>query len=243
MRALLWLLVLAGSAWGADPGNILDKLGDEDFEVREAASAKLATYPAEWVKTFMLLAVQQDDPEVAYRLKLAAKQVYINTVITKSKEWRTLHGCFPFGGDHTNVFQVEERGADQNPSRVTTYITSGYLVLWVDDSVKPWIHSRDFIMECSDGVYWSDIKVAAGDTYTLSLRRYKDPESVAKDCTYVDDANKDFETVEVKVTAVWKDPRLVPWMEEDKIISSQWAAFRNRLEEEEQTTPDAAARH
>lgn len=240
---VLWLLLLVGSAWGAEPASIVDRLGDDDFEIREAASAALARYPAEWARTFMLLAAQQDDPEVSYRLRLAAKAIFINTTVVKSVEWRTLHGCFPFGGDPTNVFQIEELGSDQSPNRRCTYVSTVYLVLWVDDSVKDKVHSRDVITSFSDGVYGSDIKVAAEDEYTLHIQRYKDPESVAKDTTYVDVANTAYDPVEVRVKAIWKDPRLVSWLDEDKLINTQWEAFRNRLEEEAQTTPDAAARH
>lgn len=244
MKALLLCLVLAGSAWGTETDDIIARFDDEDFDVREAATAALSHYSLEWAKTFLARAAKEETPEIAYRLRLAAKQIYFNESISKSREWLTLHGCLPFGGDPTNLYNIEDRDASQGgPNRVTTYVDCGYLVLWIDDSAKDQIKSRDLVMTCTEGLSWGDIKVEAGKEYQLSLRRYKDPESVGKDASYIDNGNKDFDTKEVTVKAIWKDPRQVPWMDEDAIIQSQWRKFCARLEEEEQNPPEAAAKH
>lgn len=241
---LLCLILLAGSVEGAEPDSIIAQFDNDDFDIREAASEALGRYPLDWAKRFMAMSAKEDNPEIAYRLRLAARQIFFNQVTAKSREWRTLHGCLPFGGDHTNIFKVEDHdGANGTPNRVCTFVDSGYLVLWVDDSVKDKIHSRDLVMSCTEGVYWGDIKVEAEKEYTLSLRRYKEPESVARDTTYVDVGNTDYTVVEVKVTAVWKDPRTVTWMDEESIIQAKWKQYCLELEEEEQKPPEAAAQH
>lgn len=225
------------SAAASEMDDLVGKLASEDFDTREQATSKLAAYPEEYAKKFLDMSHKAEDPEVAYRLRVAAKAVYTNRVVVKSNEFRYIHGEIGIIGQYMNIYDVDTYMRDGEVAQRFVCSGAGYFVNIINDGAKEKIHDRDVIMSMKgiDGTWVSiyDMQVMADAEYDFTLRRYKDPESVGNNSQgYIDNTNKDFEEITVRVKAGWKEDKFVDHVKEFTLIERSWNAFWTAYEKD-----------
>jgi hypothetical protein len=100
MRVILLFVLCASCA--ASEVELIPKLADDDFDERERVTEALSTYPAEYAKKFIIQSYSEPEPEIAWRLRVAAKHIFERKILTQDDRWKRLHGWL--GIETTNVY-------------------------------------------------------------------------------------------------------------------------------------------
>lgn len=222
MKTLAILLCfVTGMALGSEMDDLVVQLGNDDFEIREKATAKLSDYPEEFVKKFLDMAQKENDPEIRYRLHVVAKHVFIRKVVSQSDDWLFLHGTLGIEITRQNICKIEidpNTNVRQWVNYETVFIIDFCKDEIVGDNIKQW----DRIMSIED-VTLDQIKVKPGKEYKITLRRYKNVEKIQN--AQMDLEDKEYEEKEVKIKAVEKEAKFVDPADEFRISETQWLAY------------------
>lgn len=108
--ALLYALLMP-ACLAFDLNSAIHQLGDEDFEVRQAATTAIAKgWHRDSIETLLTLAEKADDPEVASRLRQACRLIYDREVTSMTDRWLELHGKLPFSAEYRYNWLATMRG-------------------------------------------------------------------------------------------------------------------------------------
>lgn len=214
MKIFLVLLFLASSLFAADIdiNALVSQLGNDDFDMREQAQAKLAELPIEYASKFISRSKVEEDPEIQWRLRNVAKGIVLRRLIYPSVKWRTLHGTLGVTGASVWTRYGEPLGF----IAAATDIESD-----AHEKVKQYdvITAVDTEMGSVN-----DMTFTADEVYTVKIRRYKNTNFISEQ-SKIDPDDKDFEDLEVKIKAGWKDHREVSRKAEEIIIEKLWDEF------------------
>jgi len=228
--ALVCLPLLAADE---DLSVLMEKLGNESFEVREDATSKLINYPLEYAGTFLDMAKEAKDPEVQYRLGVIAREIFFQRVVRTDRRWKVELGCFTFDYN-PYIFPRPKEGVFYNIRRFLGYGVECLLV-WKPGSG---IRKYDLIMKI-DGV---DIKgmelshvIEAGREYVLTIRRYTDEDlkKIEEDYSISAD-DKNYTEMDVKVVAGWKSVSQLTYDETEYCIQLEEMLWNGFLEQRKQ---------
>lgn len=226
-------IVLAFVAKGATIEEQLPDLlvlcDNDDFDVREKAVTQLAQYPAEYVDKFLKMADDEKNPEVQYRLRMAARGIFDRRVGNKDDRWLLFHGTLCLSGELLWVTK-EDWNADF-PYYHRECSVLGLLVSYVDDLYGPCkdkIKQLDIITSI-DGSGINPINVKAGSDYVVHIRRYKDLKYLEEHNSINPDAtDKDFDELTVTVTAAWQERRFLNENAEADLMDKLWFEYLDR---------------
>lgn len=237
LLALLLLAICCSAFAEDDTDNLIKQLGDNEFDLREKATAKLSQYPEEYIEKFLNLAKDSTDPEIAYRLHLAAESVFIQKVLPKTDDWRKLYGSLGLEIFYATVYN--KRYSAETPGEPGhMYYEYDRAVLGVscvdpDSSCKGKINDFDVIVAIDElnlldfynGCYAvTPNTVIADKEYTVTLRRYKDTSSI-HDNRQIPGNEVESEALTVKVKAGWKDEQFVDQNKKEEIIKRHWRNY------------------
>lgn len=98
LKSLLAICFLAMTARSCSAGSTIEeaikaaipRLCVDDFDQREAATEELASLPAEACNVLLDMALEQQEPEARWRLRVAAVRVFDRTMLAKDKNWRMM---------------------------------------------------------------------------------------------------------------------------------------------------------
>lgn len=182
---------------GLDP--LIKKLGDEDFDVREKATAAIldrlcwvsADYIAHWSKDW-----EKEDPEIADRLKQIVGALFERDVLIKDDHWQRLHGRLEFEHDSCYntpwVVTSSWGGCDQSIHRWD-------IVTAIDDKEPPRENWGQVDLTTDEG--WGLFK--AGQEYDLKILRPSNIEQI-RSRGYIS-GNDSFDEIHVKAKAVYNE--------------------------------------
>lgn len=207
---------------GAELDDLVKLLTSEDFDVRQTATEKLGNFPPEYAKTYLQMSVKEKDPEVRYRLRLAAEMVYLNKHLDKNAEWRKLNGTMPFNGARW----YSQTGNTTLYGMVHEYVCKGFVVTYVDETADKILKPGDVITEC-DKVKPDDLPCGiAEEEYELSIRRYTDQtvvdEVITKHAPPEEGAHTE---IKIKVKGVWKPEYERSAKQQFELYDRLWKAF------------------
>lgn len=233
MKTLLCCIIacLSLAAFAGTPEEDLPKLliqcDSEDFDVREQATFKLGQFPAEYVEKFLTMAETEQNPEVGYRLKYAARLIFEKKIGSKDDRWRYFHGTLELTGQLVWVTKETHLDADF-PYYHTECEVLGMLVSWVNDVDGPGkdkIRQSDLILSI-EGSSLNPINVKADGEYVVHIRRYKSLKYIEDHNTIDPNATeKDYDEFTVTVTASWLDRRFINEYAEQDLMTKLWLEY------------------
>jgi hypothetical protein len=189
------------------PDDLLLRLDHEEWSVRQAATEELAEYPLEWAGLLLKMAATEENAELQYRFRLAAKAIYYRRVVYMMTEYRR-----QFGTLDVNAAYVYRTESDTIVKKALRYMgfqrPIGYMVTKITDNgvSSGKLLLGDVIVEIEgpnhNGLGRFDDFVADSD-YELTIRRYKNIEKLRQRGTFTDE--EEFMTVKVTIRAGWSD--------------------------------------
>jgi hypothetical protein len=230
--ALLVLLVLIcapflSQAEEKDATTLIDKLTHDDFEIREAASRELESFPREFAARFLILSVAEATPaEAGERLAAAARIIFTEKIAPQDERWRRQHANLGITFDRQ--YNVERYQPGGRP-RVLT----GLCVNWIDEvgpchgKLKRW----DVIMQIDGAsVRENDIDTAilAEAEHELTIYRYHDPE-VARNRDFIDPNDTNYDVLKIKVRADWSEAKYFNSAASRKLLAAMWFEYRDTV--------------
>lgn len=230
MYKVLALLLLCGSISAATLEEDVWKLADENYDVREAATAKLIDYPLEYVNIFLAMSVGvKVDPEVQWRLRTAARLCYHKHVTMKSRDFLREIAELDFEAylRYLNIEEVRREITDPNTGQihvVIDHVQTGP-VAWVVTAAwgENGLKFNDCIMKVNGEDHNTHQGWMAGKTYELQVRRFKIPEDSDLPS---DTSDLEFEDLKVTYTVGTKDKSFWNWDRLDIILDSAWARYK-----------------
>lgn len=106
IKIMLTLLALYTTTIHAeDLKDLISKLGDDSYEVREYTSKILSSYPKEYIPTFLKLTefFRSYDPEIERRLGFISYNIFINKVLPEDVRYKRLVGTLKiYTSNHFN---------------------------------------------------------------------------------------------------------------------------------------------
>jgi hypothetical protein len=216
---------------------VIQRLTDDDFEVREAASRELESFPKEFAARFLnLSSAANTDQEAGERLVAAARYIFEHQIATADERWRRLYGHA--GLSYERVYNEERY---QPTARLRSLI--GLAVSWVDErgpsagKLKRW----DVITHI-DGVSVRerdiDTALLAAGEHELTLWRYRESDAIGTR-DFIDPYDTDFEVLKVKLIAGWKDAEQVSQSKRADLLARLWQDYRRERESDPRGTPVA----
>ncbi len=219
MRYLLPIILFFTSSCFALDEQLIDKLDNEDFDVRRTAVIELIkNSTSDDVEAYLKRSSVEDRPEVAYRLRIVAVAVFTRDVTLNSQAWLKLHGTLPFIGQQGTYWVLETKGQIQAQVNYDHFIIS-----WTGE---PQFLSWDVIV-CIDGKTvkdWSQTSFAEGQIYQLTVHRYHSTAKLEQGFSPSQDKD-DYDEVVLPIKAVAKDQRLINPKDEESIIRDGWIRY------------------
>ena len=222
MRALLIACLFCAPLLASEPLEVLvERLGHEEFEVREDASGALVDdFPGDNVEKYLDLAERYKSRlEVSMRLRRAAKELFLRKVLPARAEYRRIMGVIGFSySTQYNGYTVYKEGVPRENKYYPNYkskpmgirVDSVWMCGPADGKLRKW----DVIVRV-DGKSYKDFispalakhgPVEAGREYELTIRRYKEIEKIEKrgrgEILFREDA---YELLTIKVVAGTKE--------------------------------------
>lgn len=206
---------------------IIDKLGDNDFDVREDALEKLGSLSAKYSRAFLRRGEKlKDDPEIRERLFIAAKKIFESKIGGTDERWLQLWGTL--GISYRLLYTYEYDDNWQRPRE-----PMGLIITWVDKegaSDGP-LNRWDLITEIDGVAVAKDIlseRVRAGAGYALTVKRYTHIDTIG-DTGYIDPTDNDFKVLQIKINAGWKAQSEVDQSVAYALMESMWKEFLRDL--------------
>jgi hypothetical protein len=241
MKTILIFLLCTASLFAQESlDDLVKKLGNDDFDVRVETTKKLGAYPSEFAKKFIEIASMSDDPEIAHRLRQAARFVFESKIGSQNDEWLLMHGSFCLEGHEVSQIKPPEKkeGEEPPPEGSEGYYGYGYNTVSVGIYVN-WVYeggssdgkiTRWDIIEEVEGLTLNDIlyhqkNIKVGQEYKFRFRRYKEAGEILKDDGYVNPEIK-YEIMTVTLKAGYKNANPD---EEQKLMDKLWAAWSKDL--------------
>jgi len=225
MKILAIIALFISSVLASELDDTIILLGNEEFEIREKASEKLNLYPEEYAKKFLDMSNDAKDPEIRYRLRGAAKQVFARTIVSKTDEWLLLHGDLGLEFNRASSYR-QEVDAENNTTNVyeTIFIVNFMNSEIVGDKIKQWdvIKSIQGI-DLQQSGYDTTVKAKMGVEYEVVIHRYKKTDGIENG--QFDPTDKEFEEIKIKLKVGVKDERFVNPLDEMRIIDCEWKKF------------------
>lgn len=203
-----------GSEDPKDMPDLLLKLNDEEFSVRDAATHKLEEYPLEYATRFLVMAQTEKAPEVQMRLEVIARRIVVLQLVRKDDKWRTL-----MAETGLNTCYWVGRGE-----------LEGLRVIEVTAPASDKLNKNDLIVAVNRKGITFPISswVKVDEEVELTVRRYKNPDGVEQGDT-------DFITLSIKIKAVERkrfDRRLDEQAEQRQ--EEIWRDWKKRFDAEHQ---------
>lgn len=233
MKTLILILLFCFSmAKAEDLSAVVDKLGDDDFEIRQQATEALSKYPLAHADYFLDLSktFKDTDPEIAYRLELVAKTIFYRTEFEANTDIRKLRATLEIQFDPFYVNTKDQTILDLLQNNWPRCLVIKF-VDWFGvskDKLKCW----DIITLIDGKLYEQMPNFGYGifeidKEVELTVIRFKDTEKIEKRGYIVLDEDE-HEIVKVKVTPiVQKDIRLIDMERVNKILDSGWQQYYN----------------
>jgi hypothetical protein len=198
-------------------------LGDDDYDVREAATDRLGNCPAGYARVLLKLSdAVNSDLEVKNRLKQSARMVFERKIGAKDDRWLALHGTLGISYQaHYSAARNEETSRERE--------AIGMAVTWIENSgpSEQKLQVWDVITEV-DGVNAAnrdlDQMVKPGKEYELTVLRYEDTKSISER-DYIDSADSNFKKLKIKVAAGWRKSDAVDQEFAKSLMESLWVDF------------------
>lgn len=219
------LILISNMAFcGEKLNSLLEQLDNEDYDVREMATLRLSTFPAEYARRFIKLSYTSD-AEVRHRLQMIAKEIFYNNVMTKDDRYKRVFGSIGF--DYID-FAFNEGPAD------TTVYGAFVKNVYLQECADGILQECDLICEI-DGISVAHFRrqhdvqyglVIPGQEYVLSIRRYADITAIRERGGPTGDDK--YEIKKVKIIAGKKKQDQVnkdAWEQLQKLSNEQWEAF------------------
>lgn len=217
----------------ADMNELIVNLGDQEFDVRDRATRKLSDLTPEYIKIFLDKAKEEKDPEVAYRFRVIAEEIFEKKLLRTYKEYRQMFGCFDCTMDRQFIVKTVEETVD-DPTLVERirryfrrdYTYAGVTIEWIPDgsTLNGKCQRWDFV-ESIAGLARIEDSPLADEEYEFTIRRYKDPSKMKTEEGFFDGDNKDYETLKVKVKAGWKPESQISPLDEMKLKQKLWHEY------------------
>jgi hypothetical protein len=208
-----FLLCAALGAQDAPQGlsALMERLDDEDFNVREKASGELSDYPEEYVEKFLLMSREQaEHPEVWSRLKRAAKDVFHKTTILKDDYYLRMMGDVGFSQAYFFRWATKDDTWSTVKKFLGMYEPVGFVIRGVNPAgpAAGKLQDGDIVMKVDGRKPWEKydnpgIWVLAGKPVTLTVRRYAQPKDAISNG--IEEGNRDYVQFEVVIVGGWKD--------------------------------------
>ena len=221
----LWILLFCTSACSTELIPLINQLGYEDFEVREAATAELAKLPKEYAYILRKLAesYRKDDLEIAMRLEEASEKIFINEILYKNKRWRHLIGFIGIDSKLLYEWHYREEGDAQQTEeglRVT-------FVHWEGPAYEK-LENEDVIIKINDKIVKKYVEDLQGSgffeydtTIKFTVKRYKD-----KDRAFNEDyTDNEFTLLDIKVPVIHGKPSQLNEYALQRAYKEIWAEF------------------
>jgi hypothetical protein len=230
MRCLL-LLLLSLSTIAEEPCPLEKQIGEDDFEIREAATQKLSELPEDklqWLIDRHMATLKNH--EVSTRFYIAAEKVFYKTTLFKRVEYRAFRATI---GVDTVSCWIKQISYSSPFSGIETKSNGMECVKFINDDspCKDFLKIGDIIESITkeDGTQAppNETNLLAGEEIEITIRRYAEPEKAFIDGDFgyrtFDEANMDFKTSKHKIVVAWS---LVYSKESDEEIRlRQWRIF------------------
>lgn len=218
MRALVLLLFFSVCVASESPS--VSQLADDDFDKREEVTEQLSQLPEEYASKFLRQSCEEGDPEIRYRLRIVAYNIFLRTILRRDDRWRRLHGWL---GMELSVHYDHNSPESQNMRG--SYKVDGFHIDWIGidtpaDCGK--ISTGDIILQVNGmdiadltdtknyGYGWEKL----GDTFKLKVMHFVEG---------IDSI------VEVTVTAVETPEYKVNFVSDEELYHELWDGFRQRV--------------
>jgi hypothetical protein len=200
---------------------VIRLLGSEDFEVRCAATNKLSLFGEEYIEKFLRLSKEQDDPEIAERLRMAARRIFEAKVAVRDERWLKLYG--DLGVEFNSLYNYSSTDGSEAPKTYVSFVA-------YDGDAENKVKHCDLVLEVNGeklGEHGECQSPLAGREYVVKLRRYKNTEHLANTMT-IDQDDKDYEDLTVSIKVGWKEERFISKDEKESLLLSLWAEFNDK---------------
>lgn len=221
MKMLILALLVSFSASASELETLLARLEADDFDVRETATLELGQYPTEYAKKFLDMSRSAKDSEIAYRLLVASRLVFENTIMISDPRWLRLYGTLEADGDMHWVYVQQQPEAE-----VYGYNVSGILINFiVTDGVSDnKLYAWDFVVAINGKQEFNPMPIEAGKEYEVTVHRYSDVEKIKTDGLN-SNSNLEFKELKVKITAGWKEERFVDQSAKENVREITWREY------------------
>lgn len=230
MKSLILILILiAPSCFAESINDLILKLNNDDFEIREQASEELSNYPKDYAFIFKRLAESfQSEPEIAVRLLEASKAVFFKTILEEDIRWKQ------FAADSG----MEMRDITSWMSRIDseqkeyTLIFAALHVYWVDDEGTAFnkVKEGDYIIKINNidlaNRYAQSFSIfnnfEVGKEVELTLRTYKNSQEAEESETYDTSPHED-RVVKIKIRR--KADNKINWKDGSRLVLTIYDDF------------------
>lgn len=210
MKILVLLVLLAFNAVAQEPLAPIERLEDDDFDVREKATQELSSLPVEYCQKLIDISKSNAPLETKVRTLIAAKNIFMSKVVTKMEPWLQMHaeiGLYYQATDENRLkiynrvtTPEENREYNEAPYQSVMLVEETFVNADADDKLK----HGDVIIAINGDTPIKMAKYIVPDTdYKFVIMRPKNP-SRDQDVSgvYPDDYTK----MEVTVRSMWKAP-------------------------------------